>query len=115
MNTPDNLTILQQELSAGPRTGLELERAMDISGVTLSRLLVRMGGKIDWAGAARSTRYGLRRQVRNLADACLCLPLGRIRKCASSGICAHFMAPFVFSPRAAATAKQPHTQNGVCS
>ncbi len=65
---PDKLAILQQELAGGPRTGLELERAMDISGSTLSRLLGRMGDKIDRSGAARSTRYGLRRQVRNLGD-----------------------------------------------
>lgn len=71
MNTPrkpDNLAILQRELAAGPRTGLELERAMDISGPTLSRLMGQMGDKIDRVGAARSTRYGLRRSVRNLGD-----------------------------------------------
>ncbi len=42
---------------------------MDISGPTLSRLMGQMGDKIDRVGAARSTRYGLRRPVRNLGDA----------------------------------------------
>lgn len=66
---PDNLTILRQELADGPRSGMELEQSMGISGPTLSRLLARMGDKIDRIGAARSTRYALRRQVRNLGDA----------------------------------------------
>lgn len=72
MSTPhksDNLAILEQELAGGPRPGLELERAMDVSGPTLSRLLARMGDKIDRIGAARSTRYGLRRPMRNLGNA----------------------------------------------
>lgn len=63
---PDNLDLLRQELSAGPRTGLELEQALDISGPTLSRLLARAGVQIERIGAARRTRYGLRRPVRDL-------------------------------------------------
>jgi hypothetical protein len=66
---PNNLVLLHQELATGPRTGLELERALDISGPTLSRLLGQMGSQIERMGAARSTRYGLRRPVRNLGDA----------------------------------------------
>lgn len=65
---PDILALLQQELAAGPRTGLDLERALDISGPTLSRLLGRMGNQLERIGAARSTRYGLRLPVRNLGD-----------------------------------------------
>ncbi len=65
---PGNLAFLQQELAAGPRTGLDLERALDISGPTLSRLLSQIGSQIERIGAARSTRYGLRRSVRNLGD-----------------------------------------------
>ncbi len=60
------LDVLRQELSAGPRTGLELEQALDISGPTLSRLLARAGGQVERMGAARSTRYGLQRPVRGL-------------------------------------------------
>lgn len=66
---PDILALLQQELAAGPRTGLDLERVLNISGPTLSRLLGRMGNQIERIGAARSARYGLRRPVRNLGDA----------------------------------------------
>ena len=66
---PDLLAPLQQELAAGPRTGLDLERALGISGPTLSRLLGRMGNQIERIGAARSARYGLRRSVRNMGDA----------------------------------------------
>ncbi|MBP7141344.1 MAG: HipA domain-containing protein [Opitutaceae bacterium] len=65
---PDNLDLLREELSAGPRTGLDLELALDISGPTLSRLLVRAGDQIERIGAARRSRYGLRRPVRNLGD-----------------------------------------------
>ena len=65
---PDNLDLLRQDLSAGPKTGQELEMALDISGPTLSRLLARAGTQIERIGAARSTRYGLRRQVRDLGD-----------------------------------------------
>ena len=64
----DNLELLRQELASGPRTGLELEQALDISGPTLSRLIARAGGEIDRMGAARSTRYGLRRPLRKLGD-----------------------------------------------
>jgi hypothetical protein len=53
---PNNLVLLHQELATGPRTGLELERALDISGPTLSRLLGQMGSQIERMGAARSTR-----------------------------------------------------------
>lgn len=66
---PDNMVQLCQELATGPRTGLELEQALDISGPTLSRLLGRMGSQIERMGAARSTRYGLRRSVRKLGNA----------------------------------------------
>jgi hypothetical protein len=54
-----------------------LEQSLDISGPTLSRLIGRMGSKIERIGAARSTRYGLRRSVRNMGDTWPIFVVGR--------------------------------------
>lgn len=102
---PDNLAILQQELAAGLRTGLELELAMDISGPTLSRLLGRMGDKIDRIGAARSTRYGLRRPVRNLGDAWPIFVVGQDSQVRELGTLRALHGAFHFLPAGAGDGK----------
>lgn len=102
---PDNLAILKQELAGGPRTGLELEQAMDISGPTLSRLLVGMSDKIDRIGAARSTRYGLRRSVRNLGDEWPMFVVGQDSQVRSLGTLRALHGAFHFLPAGAMDGK----------
>lgn len=65
---PDRLPLLEEALTRGPMAGADLERTLEVSGPTLSRLIARLGTRVDRIGAARSSQYGLRREVRDLGD-----------------------------------------------
>lgn len=60
---PGRLTLLLQ--SRGPTPSRTLVESLKISPASLSRLVAQLGPAVERFGAARSTRYALRRSVRN--------------------------------------------------
>lgn len=63
---PKRLTLVLQV--RGALSGKALAEAMGVSEPTVTRLIRRLGSSIERVGAARSSRYLLRRAVRNFGD-----------------------------------------------
>ncbi|MBE7539806.1 MAG: type II toxin-antitoxin system HipA family toxin YjjJ [Opitutaceae bacterium] len=63
---PRQLTLILQV--RGALSGRALAEAMGVSEPTVTRLIKRLGSSIERVGAARSSRYLLRRVVRNFGD-----------------------------------------------
>lgn len=63
---PRQLTLVLQV--RGALSGRALAEAMGVSEPTVTRLIRRLGSSIERVGAARSSRYLLRRAVRNFGD-----------------------------------------------
>jgi hypothetical protein len=58
--------LLRSFLSRGPATARELTTALDTSQPSLSRLMSQLGTGVQRIGAARTTRYALKRDIRGL-------------------------------------------------
>ncbi len=63
---PIRLTLLLQ--ARGATAARALARELGVNASTVTRLVARLGSSIERIGAARSTRYALRREVRNLGN-----------------------------------------------
>lgn len=65
---PRQLTLVLQ--AQGALSGRALAEALRVSEPTVSRLIRSLGSSVERVGAARSSRYVLRRAVRNFGDQC---------------------------------------------
>ena len=66
---------LADALSSGPRTARELCQTLGVSQPTLSRMLREARAEVAVLGRGRSTRYALRRRIRELPPE---LPVHRV-------------------------------------
>jgi hypothetical protein len=58
--------LVQAILARGLASGAELQRELNVSQPTLSRVMAKLGEQVVRMGSARSTRYGLRRHLRHI-------------------------------------------------
>jgi HipA-like C-terminal domain len=65
---PDIADLVQTSLARGLASSAELQRELNVSQPTLSRVMAQLGDQVVRIGGGRSTRYGLRRELAQIGS-----------------------------------------------